>query len=287
MPVLSARPPIQVTEGPVKVNVACAPVAVEKAAVPLLHDRLPSGVQPAEYATDGSVSSKRVVDPGGGGGGGAMLATVTVTGAEGALWLPAASRAIAVRVCEPLLAEVVSQETEYGALVSSAPRLAPSSRNCTPATPTLSAALAVTGTVPDIVSPSRGDVILTVGGVVSGGGGGALATVTVTGAETGLRLPAASRATAVTVCDPLLAEVVFQETEYGALVSSAPKFAPSILNCTPATPTLSTALAFKGTVPDIVSPSLGDVMLTVGGVVSGGGGGAVLDTVTVTALEVY
>src|SRR5213083_31001 len=185
---------------------------------------------------DGSVSSKRVTGGGGGGGGGgALLATVTVTGAEGVL-LPAASRAIAVILCEPSLAVAVFHETEYGAVVASALPLIPSSsRNCTPTTPTLSEALAVTVAVPCTVAPLPGEDTLTVGGVVSTGGGGALATVTVTGAEV-LRLPTPSRATAVMVCEPLLAEVVFQEIEYGAVVSSAPKFAPSILNCTPATP---------------------------------------------------
>ena len=42
--------------------------------------------------------------------------------------------------------------------------------------------------------------------------GATLSTVTVTGAEV-LRFPAASRATAVMVCEPLLELVVFQETE--------------------------------------------------------------------------
>src|SRR5438552_15067479 len=121
---------------------------------------------------EGSVSSKRVVDPGGGGGGGggagALLATVTVTGAEGVL-LPAASRAIAVILCEPSLAVAVFHETEYGAVVASALPLIPSSsRNCTPTTPTLSEALAVTVTVADTVWPLLGEVMLTAGGVVSG-----------------------------------------------------------------------------------------------------------------------
>ena len=40
-----------------------------------------------------------------------MLDTVTVTAAD-VVWLPAASRAIAVKVCEPLAALVVFQETE-------------------------------------------------------------------------------------------------------------------------------------------------------------------------------
>src|SRR6266853_1200398 len=212
--------------------------------------------------------------------GGGPLDTVTVIGAE-VVRLPAASRATAVRVCEPLLAAAVFQEIEYGALMSSAPKLAPSILNCTPATPTLSEALAVTVTVADTVSPFPGEVMLTAGGVVSGGG--ALDTVTVTGAEV-VRLPAASRATAVMVCEPLLAVAVFQEIEYGALVSSAPKLAPSILNCTPATPTLSEALAVTLVAPETVAPEAGDVTLTVGGVVSCGGGGGALDTVTVTAL---
>ena len=64
--------------------------------------------------------------------------------------------------------------------------------------------------VPETVAPLPGAVMLTVGGVVSGGG--ALETVTVTGLDP-YRRPSASRATAVKVCDPLPAVVVFQETE--------------------------------------------------------------------------
>src|SRR5437773_1118566 len=185
--------------------------------------------------------------------------------------LPAASRATAVSVCEPLLAVVVFQETEYGAAASSTPRLAPSSRNCTPTTPTLSEALAVTLVVPPTVAPETGEVMLTVGGVVS------LNTVTVTAAEV-VRLPAASRATAVSVCEPLLAVVVFQETEYLHDAPPISRLAPSSRNCTPTTPTLSEALAVTLVVPPTVAPETGEVMLTVGGVVS-------LNTVTVTAAE--
>src|SRR5256885_790520 len=208
-----------------------------------------------------------------GGGGGGAFATVTVTGAE-VVRLPAASRATALIVCVPFAAPVVFQEIEYGALVSSAPKLTPSILNCTPATPTLSEAVALSVTVADTVAPFKGELMFTAGGVVSGGGGGgAFATVTVTGAEV-VRLPAASRATALIVCEPLAAPVVFQEIEYGALVSSAPKLAPSILNCTPATPMLSEAAALSVTVAGTVAPFKGAVMFTAGGVVSGGGGGA-------------
>ena len=86
--------------------------------------------------------------------------------------LPAASRAIARRAWAPLVAVAVFQLTEYGALVSSAPRLAPSRVNWTPATPMLSAASALTGVVPERVAPAAGALTETVGGVVSGGGGG-------------------------------------------------------------------------------------------------------------------
>jgi len=80
---------------------------------------------------------------------------------------------------------------------------------------------------------------------------GGLETVTVTGSDVHVvRLPRA-RATAVRVWEPLLAVVVFQETEYGAEASSAPRSLPSSLNWTPSTmrePTTLT-LALTGTVP--------------------------------------
>ena len=154
------------------------------------------------------------------------------------------------------------QEIEYGAAVSSTPRLAPSSRNCTPATPMLSAAVAVTVIVP-VTVPAAGAVIDTVGGVVSATG---LLTVTETLVEVVL-LPAASRALAVRTCVPLVTVVVFQEIEYGVAVSSIPRFTPSSRNCTPTTATLSVALAETVTVPT-TAPTLGDVIATVGGVVS-------------------
>jgi len=91
----------------------------------------------------------------------------------------------------------------------------------------LSEAVAETVIVADIVEPLAGLVIETVGGVVSGV---VLLTVTVTAVEV-FWFPAASRATAVSVCDPFEAVVVFQDVEYGeAVVSSAPRLAPSSLN---------------------------------------------------------
>jgi hypothetical protein len=89
--------------------------------------------------------------------------------------------------------------------MSSGPKATPSSRNWTPATPTLSEALADTVTVPVTVEPEPGEVMFTVGAAVSG-------TVTVTVADVVL-LPAASRATALSVWLPGAAVAVFQGTE--------------------------------------------------------------------------
>src|SRR5688572_19446632 len=186
------------------------------------------------------------------------LATVTVTGAE-VVRLPAASRATAVSVCDPLVAVFVFHGAVNGALVTSVPGL-PSRKNCTPVTAVSSSALAVTVIVPDTVSPETGELMLTVGGVLS------LATVIVTGAEV-VRLPAASRATAVMVCEPLVAVLVFQVTEYGGVVTSVPAF-PSRKNCTPVTAVSSSALAVTVIVPDTVSPDAGELMLTVGAAAS-------------------
>ena len=53
---------------------------------------------------------------------------------------------------------------------------------------------------------------------------------------------------------------MFHETEYGAEVSAVPRFAPSSLNWTDATPTLSEALADTVTVPLTVEPFDGEVI---------------------------
>ena len=98
----------------------------------------------------------------------------------------------------------------------------------------------MTVTSPDTVAPAAGAVTDTVGGVVSGGGW--LDTVTATAVEVAW-LPAASRARAVRLCEPLVPAVVGQVTEYGADVSSAPTAWPSTKKLTPATATLSAALA--------------------------------------------
>ena len=69
----------------------------------------------------------------------------------------------------------MSQTTVYGSPVTSAPKGAPSTKNCTPATPTVSDAVATTGTRPKTVDPEAGAVIATdsgeLGGTTGGGGG--------------------------------------------------------------------------------------------------------------------
>ena len=94
------------------------------------------------------------------------LLTVTLTAVE-VFVLPAASRATAVNVWAPLVAVVVSHVIVYGVAVSSAPRFAPSSMNWTPATPTLSEAVALTVMVAETVAPAAGLVTDTAGAVPS------------------------------------------------------------------------------------------------------------------------
>src|SRR5262249_5498465 len=84
--------------------------------------------------------------------------------------------------------------------------------------------------------------------------------------------PAASRATAVNTWAPLTARAVFQITENGIVTSSAPRLAPSNLNCTPTTATLSHAVAETvNAEPETAAPGRGAVIDTDGGVVSAGG----------------
>src|SRR5207244_5775098 len=121
------------------------------------------------------------------------------------------------------------------------------------ATATLSVAVAVTLRTPATVVPAVGEVTATVGGVVS-----PPSTVTLTEGAVAV-LPAASRATAVRLWAPGSALLVFQATEYGATVTSAPRVAPSSLNWTPATPPAAAAVAIRVTTPLTLEPDSGAV----------------------------
>src|SRR5436190_8744444 len=88
-----------------------------------------------------------------------------MTGAE-VVALPVVSLATAVIVATPSERVAVSQSSTYGYDVSSGPALVPLTLNWTLATATLSTAVAVSGTVPEI-SPASGAVIATTGGITS------------------------------------------------------------------------------------------------------------------------
>ena len=64
---------------------------------------------------------------------------------------------------------------------------------------------------------------------------------------------------------PLANPDVFHTVLKGAVVSAAPRFAPSTLNCTPVTPTLSLAVAAIVTEPLTADPAAGEVIATLGG----------------------
>src|SRR6185503_9627505 len=190
---------------------------------------------------------------------GVALETVTLTVAD-VVWRPKPSRARAESVCVPAEAVEAFQLMMYGATVSSAPRFAPSSRNWTPTTPMSSSASAATDTfAPLTLDPFAGAVRATVGAVRS------LATVTLTVVAVPVP-PLVSRATAVRKCVPLVTAVVSHETEYGLTVSSAPRFAPSSRNCTPAmVPPPGVAFAVTLTVAATVDKLAGAVIDAVAG----------------------
>src|SRR3954470_5742644 len=100
------------------------------------------------------------------------------------------------------------------------------------------------------------------------GGGALLSTVTRTDVERPM-LPAASVASAVSVCWPGDAVRVSHDVENGGDGSGPPSSCPSTLNCTPVTPTLSDATAPIWTMPLTVLP--GSDTETCGGVESIGG----------------
>jgi hypothetical protein len=144
--------------------------------------------------------------------------------------------------------------------------LLPSSWNWTPATATLSEAVALILIVPETVPLFVGDVIEIVGGVVSTD---EFFTVTLT-LELIPEFPAESFATARSVCTPFVLFVVSHEKLYGAVVSAPPRLAPSNWNCTLAieAPALAFAFALTIAVPDTAAAFAGAVIETVGGVVS-------------------
>src|SRR3989339_1633144 len=100
--------------------------------------------------------------------------------------------------------------------------------------------------------PFTGEVKATVGGVVSDVG---ITTVTLTDAL--VVFPAASRAIAEIVWLPAESVAAFNEAVYGAAVISAPTFKPSTLNCTPAPPELSVAVAARVIIPVREAPFVG------------------------------
>src|SRR5260221_7954930 len=102
----------------------------------------------------------------------------------------------------PLVTVVVSQATAKGAVVTSAPNGAPSIRNRTLATPTLSEASALMVVVPAMRPPSAGAVRAMAGEVLS--------TTTPTALLVTV-LPAASRATAGRGWDPSEAGAPFHD----------------------------------------------------------------------------
>jgi len=68
--------------------------------------------------------------------------------------------------------------------------------------------------------------------------------------------------------EPSSSVVVFQSNEYGSVLSVTPVVTPFTHNSTLSTPSLSDDIQLIETITETVEPSCGEVMVTVGGVVS-------------------
>src|SRR5919108_595223 len=154
---------------------------------------------------------------------GLLLSTRTLPTAADASELPALSVVITRRSYSPSPRDVVSSDTEYGALVSAEPMFvqlpvpAGERWNCAEATPEPpSAESESTEIVPPTLAPAAGAATEPVGFVLS--------TRRFVTAIEYATLPAMSVATARRSYSPSLAVVVSNGTEYGEVVSAAPMF---------------------------------------------------------------
>ena len=129
--------------------------------------------------------------------------------------------------------------------------------NCTLSIPlVVSDALAASATLaPETVAPASGAVRETLGRPLS----------TVTGIDAMLITPLLFFATALRMCEPSEAVVLFQANMNGPDVSCEPMSLPSSWNCTLAMPLGSDAFAETVTAfPETRPPTAGAVMVTVG-----------------------
>ncbi len=133
---------------------------------------------------------------------------------------PPALLAVAESEWLPLERVEVFKDMLNGALVSAAPELALSTRNCTRVV--FADTLVETVMLPETVAPVSGDVMEMVGAP-------GLLIVTLIAALV-VVCPAALLATAVNEWLPLDRLAVFREVLNGALVSAAPELVPSTLN---------------------------------------------------------
>src|ERR671922_199309 len=205
---------------------------------------------------------------------GLLLSTRTLPTAADASELPALSVVITRRSYSPSPRDVVSSDTEYGALVSAEPMFvqlpvpAGERWNCAEATPEPpSAEFESTEIVPPTTAPALGAVTEPVGLVLS--------TRTFATAAEATLLPALSVVTTRRSYRPSPTAVVSNETPYGEVVSTAPMFvqfpapAGDRWNWAEATPEPPSA-EFESTeiVPRTFAPAAGAVIEPVGVVLS-------------------
>jgi hypothetical protein len=177
--------------------------------------------------------------------------------------LPDVSVARAAIVWVPLETEPVAQDVDHDDVPVAVCHAAPSIEVSTFASAVLSPALPATLTVPETDEPEDGEVMATVGAVVSAT---VLLTLTVTDLLT--VLPAASAARAVRVCAPFETVAEFHPSDHDVVPEAALHAPPSTDTDTDTTPTLSELEPATLTWPATVADAAGDEMESVGAVVS-------------------
>src|SRR5919201_501183 len=214
---------------------------------------------------------------------GDVASLLIVTGAE-MVWLPEVSVATACTwyaagASEPVTHQMLPvHDVPLHVMV---PKTLPLPQSLISRKPTLSFAAAKTSMLPPVQAPFGGDVMLTVGGVVSppppppppapdGTIGDVASLLIVTGAEM-VWLPDVSVATACTwyaagAREPVTHQMLpLHDAPLQVMVPNTLPLPQSLIS---RNPTLSFAVAKTSMLPPVQAPFGGDVMLTVGGVVS-------------------
>ena len=196
---------------------------------------------------------------------GGVWSIVKVTAADAGLALPAGSVATAVNVCEPSLSAVPGMQFHAPALFAITVQMT--------VLPSLTVTLLPASAVPLIEGCEVVSVAPAVGPLMTGATGAVVSIVNASAVETGLALPAASVATAVTECAPSLSDALSVQIHTPL---------PSVIAVQSVVlPSLSVTLLLASAVPANVGVLSLSALLLTGLVNTGALAGAIVSTIKV------